>query len=268
MVGVIKPSKELLNVLKKWAGGNVKFEKYENQLDVKLNRPDKHNSLSGTMMLELAEHSEKFTDPKISIIRISGAGKSFCSGADLGLIKDISENNLGIEMFEFMSKVLRRISSSKAISIANIHGYAFGGATEICSSANIRIADAKSKIKFSQSMMGIVPSWGGAEYLEEIMGRGRALSAMCRANVMTAEEAEKLGWIDFVYKNEDEANKFLQEFTSSGYKVVQAQKAMLNAVKKYEFEKQKHILDGVWKGETHKNALNKQFEAIVKKSGN
>lgn len=117
----------------------------------------------------------------------------------------ISDQKLGVQMFEYMSSILSLLHSSPAISIAKIHGHALGGATEICSSTDIRIAHSGSKIAFFQSKMGIVPSWGGAEYMEGIMGRGRALAAMGRANVMSAEEAKDQGYVDYVYKSEDEA---------------------------------------------------------------
>lgn len=117
----------------------------------------------------------------------------------------ISNKRLSVQMFEYMSSVLSALHSSPAISIAKIHGHALGGATEICSSVDIRIAHSASKIAFFQSKMGIVPSWGGAEYLEKIMGRGKALAAMGRANVMTATEAKSHGWVDFVYETEEEA---------------------------------------------------------------
>ncbi|CAL2029424.1 unnamed protein product [Caenorhabditis brenneri] len=264
---VVTPSTTLLKIFETWKGGVVRVERNKvlnTRLDVILDRPEKNNCLSGEMMKQFGEHAEKFSDDKNALIVVSGVGKSFCSGADLGLIKDISDKKLGVEMFGYMSTVLSLLNSSPAISIAKIHGHALGGATEICSSTDIRIAHSSSKIAFFQSKMGIVPSWGGAFYLEKIMGRGRALAAMGRANVMTAKEAKELGYVDFVYENEEDAESFINQIASSGLEVTRAQKAMLNAVQ-VGTDAQKKILESVWNGETHRNALQKQLDAVVKK---
>lgn len=264
---VVKPSSALLKIFETWRGGNVRVQRNEGlktRLDVILDRPEKNNCLSGEMMKQLGEHAEQFSSDENALIVVSGVGKSFCSGADLGLIKDISDEKLGIEMFEYMSTLLFLLNSSPAISISKIHGHALGGATEMCSSTDIRIAHSSSKIAFFQSKMGIVPSWGGAFYLEKIMGRGRALAAMGRANVMTAQEARDLGYVDFVYETEEDAENFINQVASSGLKVTRAQKAMLNAVET-GIDAQKKILESVWNGETHRNALQKQLDAVVKK---
>lgn len=234
------------------------------RLDIVLDRPEKNNCLSGEMMTQFGEQAEMFSSDQNAVIVVSGVGKSFCSGADLGLIKDISDEKLGVQMFEYMSSILSSINSSSAISISKLHGHVLGGATEICSATDIRIAHSSSKIAFFQSKMGIVPSWGGAQYLENIMGRGRALAAMGRANVMSADEAKMQGYVDYVYETEDEAEFFINQIASSGLNVTRAQKAMLNAVK-IGREDQKKILDEVWNGKTHRNALQKQLNAVVKK---
>ncbi|ULU11737.1 hypothetical protein L5515_001340 [Caenorhabditis briggsae] len=263
----VRPSAALLEVFSSWKGGAIQVQnnvKLKTRLDIILNRPEKKNCLSGEMMKQFGQQVEKFSNEENAVIVVSGVGKSFCSGADLGLIKDISDQKLGVDMFEYMSSILSLLHFSPAISIAKIHGHALGGATEICSATDIRIAHSTSKIAFFQSKMGIVPSWGGAEYLEKIMGRGKALAAMGRANVMSAEEAKKQGYVDFVFETDEEADSFINQIASSGLAVTKAQKAMLNAVKKGK-EEQKTILQQVWNGETHRKALQKQLDAVVKK---
>uniref|UniRef100_A0A8R1DKW3 Ethylmalonyl-CoA decarboxylase n=1 Tax=Caenorhabditis japonica TaxID=281687 RepID=A0A8R1DKW3_CAEJA len=264
---VLKPSSALLDVFKAWQGGAVRVQQNEKlpiRLDVILDRPEKNNCLSGAMMQQLGEHAKQISSQENAVVVISGVGKSFCSGADLGLIKDISDQHLGVQMFDYMSSVLAHFHDSPAITIAKIHGHALGGATEICSSTDIRIAHSASKIAFFQSKMGIVPSWGGAEHLERIMGRGRALAAMGRANIMTAEEARANGYVDFVYETDEEAENFIAQVASGGLEVTKAQKAMLNAVKT-SVDDQKKVLESVWNGETHRIAIQKQIDAVVKK---
>ncbi|CAD6190998.1 unnamed protein product [Caenorhabditis auriculariae] len=260
-----EPAADLLKILQKWAGGSVRFEKHpkvKGRLNVVLDRPDKGNCLSGAMMCELGRGVEHLESREHGVVVLSGKGSSFCTGADLGLIKDISDASLGGPMFDFMSSVLQKLNVSPAISVAHIRGHCLGGATEICSAVDIRVAHVDSKIGFLQSRLGIIPSWGGAYYLEAILGRSKALHVMSSASVLSAEDAFKLGWLDFVYREEAEAEQYINGMCRTDPGLTQAQKEMLNAVK-HSHEAQKEVLNRVWKSSIHKKALEKQLAAEI-----
>ncbi|PIO71395.1 enoyl-CoA hydratase/isomerase family protein [Teladorsagia circumcincta] len=183
------------------------------------------------MMFQLGERVQdldKFSS--CGVLVVEGAGGSFCSGGDLGLIDELCNNSLGPAMFCFMSSSLATIRSSPLVSVARIHGHCLGGGTEIASPCDIRLAHKDAKIGFMQSRLGIVPSWGGANYLASIVGRSVALRLLTTAAMLSASEAKDIGFVDVVYESDDEFEKFVSSMLKSGPDVCRAQKAMLNAI--------------------------------------
>uniref|UniRef100_A0A1I7XQL8 3-hydroxyisobutyryl-CoA hydrolase, mitochondrial n=1 Tax=Heterorhabditis bacteriophora TaxID=37862 RepID=A0A1I7XQL8_HETBA len=155
------------------AGGLAKLQ---------LNRPDKNNCLSGQMMKELKNRVKELPAMlNCGVVILEGVGESFCSGADLGLIDQLCSPSLGVAMFHYMSDSLSRLRSAPQVLI-------------YCAST----------IGFLQSRMGIVPSWGGASYIENLVGRANALHLMTTAPILSAIEAKNLGFIDVIYENDNE----------------------------------------------------------------
>ncbi|VDM58904.1 unnamed protein product [Angiostrongylus costaricensis] len=231
-------SSQLAEILHKWPGGRIDLTSSDDIARLVLNRPEKSNCLSGEMMLHFGGRVKRYdyqvfkelsTFSSCGVLVFEGAGRSFCSGAELGLIEKLSSPSLGSEMFRYMSSVLATIRSSSMVSVARLHGHCLGGATELVSSCDIRVAHKETKIGFLQSRMGIVPSWGGAAYLESIIGRGAALRVMTTAPILTAAEAKDIGFVDMLYDTEEAFEEFVASMTRNGVDVCKAQKSMLNA---------------------------------------
>ncbi|KJH52955.1 enoyl-CoA hydratase/isomerase family protein [Dictyocaulus viviparus] len=240
-------SSQLAEILKKWPGGQINITAAGDVARLKLNRPEKSNCLSGEMMLQLGEKVKELANlSSCAVLVIEGTGPSFCSGADLGLIDQVS--------------------------VARLHGHCLGGATEIASSCDLRVAhkDAKvcqfnSSIGFLQSRMGIVPSWGGAAYLDSIIGRSAALRVMTTAPILTAVDAKSIGYVDVLYDTEDDFEKFVSSMTKNGADVCKAQKAMLNAYK--HGGDPNAVIRSVWGSDAQKAAIIKQMSAVMDKKG-
>ncbi|VDO92531.1 unnamed protein product [Heligmosomoides polygyrus] len=122
------------------------------------------------------------------------------------------------------------------VSVARLHGHCLGGATEIASSCDIRLAHKDAKIGFLQSRMGIVPSWGGANFLASIVGRGTALRLMTTAPIIAAPEALELGFVDMLYNSDEDFQEIIASMLKNGAEVCRSQKAMLEAVDSGEEE--------------------------------
>jgi enoyl-CoA hydratase/carnithine racemase len=73
-----------------------------------------------------------------------------------------------------------------------------GGGAEVAIAADIRIAADDIKIGFNQVTLGIMPAWGGAERLAQVVGRGRALLAVGTGELYDAPSAQRLGLVDIV----------------------------------------------------------------------
>ena len=86
--------------------------------------------------------------------------------------------------------------------IAALNGHALGGGAEVAIAADIRIAADDVKIGFNQVTLGIMPAWGGAERLAQVVGRGRAMLAIAGGELYDAPAAHALGLIDVVVPRE------------------------------------------------------------------
>src|SRR5205807_9952538 len=75
---------------------------------------------------------------------------------------------------------------------------ALGGGAEVAIAADIRIAADDVRIGFNQVSLGVMPAWGGAERLAQVVGRGRALLAIASGEIYDADAAQRLGLIDVV----------------------------------------------------------------------
>ena len=88
--------------------------------------------------------------------------------------------------------------ASRFPSIAALNGHALGGGAEVAIAADIRIAADDVKIGFNQVTLGIMPAWGGAERLAQVIGRSRALLAIATGELYDAPTAQRLGLVDVV----------------------------------------------------------------------
>ncbi|WKX91310.1 hypothetical protein Q1695_009838 [Nippostrongylus brasiliensis] len=258
---------ELAEVLHKWQGGQVDLTSSGDVARLRLNRPDKSNCLSGEMMFQLgskAQELEKYSS--CGVLVVEGVGRSFCSGADLGLIENLCNPSLGAAMCQFMSSSLGMIRSSPLVSVARLHGHSLGGGTEIASSCDIRAAHKDSQIGFLQARMGIVPSWGGGNYLASIVGRSTALRLMTTASILSAAEAKDVGFVDFVYESDEEFEAFIASMLKHGTDVCKAQKAFVDAVLTNNEDNKLAVIRSVWGGPAQRAALTKQINALKKES--
>ncbi|CAI4224603.1 unnamed protein product [Auanema sp. JU1783] len=256
------PSQELLKVLEHWKGGNVSITGEGPVNRLVLDRPDKFNCISGEMALQLGKAVKDLPNflPQSSIVVVEGVGKSFCSGADLGMIDELSSSEMGSHLYEYMSSVLTGLRESPQIVIGKLHGHCLGGGTEIANACDIRIAHKDSKIGFIYSKIGITPSWGGATWIADIVGRSTALKLMAKAEIINAQEAKRIGYVDEVYENEEEAEEIIKAYVHQYPYVTRAQKAMLSAVKQ-GFSEEDKVIRSVWGNECQK----KVFESLKKK---
>jgi enoyl-CoA hydratase/carnithine racemase len=95
-------------------------------------------------------------------------------------------------------RLLDRVAAFPVPVIAALNGHALGGGAEVAIAADIRIAADDIKIGFNQASLGIMPAWGGAERLAQVVGRGRALLAIATGEVYDAEAAQRWGLVDLV----------------------------------------------------------------------
>jgi enoyl-CoA hydratase len=162
-----------------------------------IDRPHARNAIS----LDTMDQLEKALDAAegASALAITGAGdRAFVSGGDLKELSAIRTVEDAAAMARRMRSICDRLASFPAPVIAALNGHALGGGAEVAVAADIRLAADDIKIGFNQVALEIMPAWGGAERLAELVGKSRALLLAGTGTVLDAVHAERIGLIDQV----------------------------------------------------------------------
>jgi enoyl-CoA hydratase/carnithine racemase len=177
-----------------------------NILTLTLNRPDKLNAFTGTMMSEMIDaldHAD--ADDEVKAIIITGAGRGFCAGADLasgGNTFNADSSGGGLQRDGGGLLTLRLFDCKKPI-ISACNGPAVGiGATMQCA-MDIRLASDNARYGFVFTKRGIVPEACSSWFLPRLVGISQALEWTYSGRVFDAEEAQKGGLVRSIHKPAD-----------------------------------------------------------------
>ncbi|CAM4645035.1 ethylmalonyl-CoA decarboxylase [Lepidochelys kempii] len=253
--------------LQQFGGGSINLSKEDHGIRVlTLNNPKQMNAFTGTMMLELQERVtelENWKDGKGLIIH--GAENTFCSGSDLNAVRAMSSSEDGMNMCMFMQSTLTRLKRLPLISVAVVQGKALGGGAEFTTACDFRLMTPGSEIRFVHKQMGLVPGWGGAARLVQIVGSGVALKLLSGALKVDPERAVHLGLAEETLPSSDEtrsleeAQAWLNQYTKAPAEVIQAVKKVVTAGRELQLEAalwaEKDIFGTVWGGPANLQAL-------------
>lgn len=164
-----------------------------------LNRPQAANSLSRQMLLELQAALEKCKlDKSVRCIILTGAGeKIFCAGADLKERMGMSETEIRTAV-TLIRDTINQIELLAKPIIAAINGSALGGGLEMALACDIRIAAQTAKLGLTETSLGIIPGAGGTQRLPRLIGLGRAKELIYTARRIDAEEALRIGLVEYI----------------------------------------------------------------------
>ncbi|CAI7980900.1 Enoyl-CoA hydratase [Frankia sp. Hr75.2] len=164
---------------------------------ITIDRPEARNAISLATMGELEKALDAAAGAGALVVR--GAGdRAFVSGGDLKELAALRTEDEATGMALRMRQICDRIADFPAPVMAALNGHALGGGAEVAVAADIRVAADDIKIGFTQSTLAIMPAWGGAERLADLVGRGRALLLAGTGVTLGAAEAERLGLLDRV----------------------------------------------------------------------
>jgi enoyl-CoA hydratase/carnithine racemase len=165
---------------------------------ITLNRPDRLNAMTVEMDAALRTFVRNAdADPDCVAICITGAGKGFCSGADLGgsLVsngaKPYASEPKTLDEFRF-----GYLSAAQKPIVAAINGAAVGVGLVLAAWCDVRIAAATAKLGFTYSRVGLVAEYGIAWWLPRMIGAGASRDLLLSGRVVDASEALRLGLVD------------------------------------------------------------------------
>ncbi len=158
---------------------------------ISLNRPEKRNALSAALCRELADTLEKAgQDPSLGAILLTGNGKSFCAGMDLGEIGAASSEELN-QVHERLFTVGFRLGVPL---VAAVHGAALGGGTGLVANCHIVVADEHATFGLTEIRLGL---WPFLVYraVSAVLGDRRTLELALTGRILGAREAREMGLV-------------------------------------------------------------------------
>jgi enoyl-CoA hydratase len=195
-----------------------------------VNRPEVRNALHWEAMEEFSHVIQSLEDdPEVRVLLISGAGKAFISGADLGLVSSLTTREEGERLSTVMGETLAEMRQLPIITIAEIDGPARGGGAEIAVSCDLRFMTASATIAFVQTSLGLIPGWGGAHRLFNLVGYAKGLEYLASARVISAEEAMQAGLVNGVFSDDEMRDGMLstaRQIAANSWEAVKAIKEL------------------------------------------
>ena len=161
---------------------------------ITLNRPEKMNALTTQMRAELA-YAVTEAGKSARVVVLTGAGKAFCSGQDLG--DRVTAANLDLErtLRDEYAPLIRAIVDCPVPTISAVNGPAAGAGANLALAADVVIASESAYFLQAFARIGLIPDAGGTYALPRSMGSAKAMGAALFADKITARQADDWGMI-------------------------------------------------------------------------
>ncbi len=181
---------------------------------ITLNRPDKLNAFIGHMRRDLAEALEHAgSDRSIKVVILTGAGRAFCSGGDVGFMAELMERGDADEFSRILGAGRRVITAIRSMTkpvIASINGPAAGAGFNLALACDLRIASSNATFTQSFVKVGLHPDWGGTYFLPRLVSPNKACEMFFLGDAIDAAEALRLNIVNQVVAPEELESATLQ----------------------------------------------------------
>lgn len=182
---------------------SVNFRKTGSVARITLSRPEVYNSFNREMILALqACLDEAAQDPGVRVVVLTGAGKAFCAGQDLGEFLDGEQRlpadrelEFGRIVDELYTPLILKITGMNKPVVAAVNGVAAGAGANLALACDLVVATEQASFIQAFSKIGLVPDSGGTYFLPRLVGRQRAMAQMLLGEKITAPEAKQIGLI-------------------------------------------------------------------------
>jgi enoyl-CoA hydratase len=180
---------------------NLLYEKKDGIAFITFNRPKVLNALNRKTIEELHQVLlDARDDAAVRVLILTGSGeKAFVAGADINELAQQTPVN-GKEFSLYGQSVFHLLEMIGKPSICAINGFALGGGCELALSCSIRLASKSAKLGQPEVKLGILPGYGGSQRLARLCGKGVAHEICLTGEMITAEEAQRIGLVNHVYE--------------------------------------------------------------------
>jgi methylglutaconyl-CoA hydratase len=190
----------------------VRFERRGRVVVVTLDRPERMNALSRSLVARFGEIGREVAALEdVQLVVVTGAGdKAFCAGADLKERAGMTAEEVRALLVAYETE-LGWLETIAVPTLAAINGAALGGGLELALLCDLRIASHHAVLGLPETSLGVIPGAGGTQRLPRLLGEARAKELILRAARLSAPEALILGLVNQVLPKSDE---FLREVLS------------------------------------------------------
>jgi len=221
-------------------GGPVLLEsKHDGVTVLVMNRPDRLNALNNELSSALNSALGRIAeDASVRVVVITGAGRAFCAGGDLGAIgkgrQSGETHSLEPLLRAGMQAVLRMRTIPQPV-IAAVNGPAAGAGMNIALAADIRVAAEEATFGQNFAKVGLFPDYGGTYFLPQLVGPAKAAELFYTGDMIDAKTALSLGIVNHVVPGaqlEAEVKSLAQKIALGPSLPIQAVKKMLFGAEK------------------------------------
>jgi len=199
---------------------------------VTLNRPEKRNALNDAVIAGLKDGLKKASkDERVRVIVISGAGKDFCSGADLSALQKIANASVAenSEDARLLLELFLLIRQLPVPVVAAVTGRALAGGCGLATACDLVLATSSARFGYPEVKIGFVPAMVMA-ILRRNVSEKRAFELITRGAEISADEAKRFGLVNQVFADEsfaDDVNRYISEFEKMSASAIGLTKTLL-----------------------------------------
>ena len=166
---------------------------------ITVNRPEKLNALNKDVFTDLGKAlDEVSSNVEIRSAIITGAGpKAFVAGADITEFKGLDKDQ-AMALAKRGQDVFFKIENSKKPIVAAVNGFALGGGCELAMACHFRLCSENAKFGQPEVNLGLIPGYGGTQRLTQLVGKGKSMELQMAATIIDANEALRLGLVNYV----------------------------------------------------------------------
>ena len=199
----------------------LKLESDNSVLIATINRPARKNAVDQETLTELAEALKQAETQSARVFVLTGAEKSFCSGADLSGVRET-------QFTDALHKLLIQLANSRCVTIAAIDGHALGAGAQLAISCDLRVATARATVGVPAARLGLVVNHWTVERLTRECSWPVARAMLLAARIYSGEELANLGAVHRI-GDFDSALAWAHEIAALAPLSIAGHKAALNA---------------------------------------
>ncbi|MES2138579.1 MAG: enoyl-CoA hydratase-related protein [Bacteroidota bacterium] len=213
---------------------NLLTETENSILTITINRPDKLNALNRKIIKEIGQVIKNAgSDNTIKAIIITGSGqKAFAAGADITELVVLS-----VEEGKILAKegqdVYKSIETCPKPVVAAVNGFALGAGCELSMACHMRVASENAKFGQPEVNLGLIAGYGGTQRLIQYVGKTKALELHMTGDMINAEQALKLGLVNYVVPQDQLILKCVELLEKIKSKSPKAITSVINTINAY-----------------------------------